>query len=359
MLRSAPLAVSPFLAGALTLFLGLSILALAFTFSPKAQSGPLDRASDLSEISEGLADLAARIRPGTVYLEVEQKSKGRREGGMGSGFVVDTVRGLVVTNSHVVGGPDSIVTVVLADGRRDSGTVVGLDPQSDVALVRISPGMATHRLEWGDSDSLRPGHLVLALGSPLGRTFSTSFGVVSALGRTDLQLPVKGAYQDFIQFDAFIDHGSSGGPLLDMEGRVVGINTAIGGSLDAWQGISYAVPEALARRVVEALAENGETRRGWLGVSTAGGEVTASYADAVGLDRPYGVRVRKVTPDSPAEKVGLRRGDIILAVDGYEISSHEQLRSRLAALGPGIRVRLRLWRDRATKTVEVRLAERL
>ena len=251
------------------------------------------------------------------------------------------------------------VTVVLADGRRDSGTVVGLDPRSDVALVRISPGMATHRLEWGDSDSLRPGHLVLALGSPLGRTFSTSFGVVSALGRTDLQLPVPGAYQDFIQFDAFIDHGSSGGPLLDMEGRVVGINTAIGGSLDAWQGISYAVPEALARRVVEALAENGETRRGWLGVSTAGGEVTASYADSVGLDRPYGVRVRKVTPDSPAEKAGLRRGDIILAVDGYEISSHEQLRSRLAALGPGARVRLRLWRDRATKTVEVRLAEKL
>ncbi len=350
MLRPAPLTVSLFLTGALL---------LALILAPGARSGQVDRVANLSEISESLADLAARIRPGTVYLEVEQKSGGRREGGMGSGFVVDSVEGLVVTNAHVVGGQDSRVTVVLADGRRDSGTVVGLDPLADVALVRISPGLATHRLEWGDSDSLRPGHLVLALGSPLGRTFSTSFGVVSALGRTDLQLPVKGAYQDFIQFDAFIDHGSSGGPLLDMEGRVVGINTAIGGSLDAWQGISYAVPEALARRVVEALAENGETRRGWLGVSTAGGEVTASYADAVGLDRPYGVRVRKVTPDSPAEKASLRRGDIILAVDGYEISSHEQLRSRLAALGPGIRVRLRLWRDRATKTVEVLLAERL
>ena len=110
--------------------------------------------------------------------------------------------------------------------------------------------------------------------------------------------------------------------------------------------------------MVEALAENGETRRAWLGVSTAGGEVTASYAESVGLGRPYGVRVRKVTPNSPAEKAGFRRGDIILAVDGYEISSREQLGSRLAALSPGIRVRLRLWRNRAPKTVEVRLAEK-
>jgi len=348
MLRPAPLTVSLFLTGALL---------LALILAPGARSGPVDRVAHLSEISDSLADLAARIRPGTVYLEVEQESRGRREGGMGSGFVVDPVRGLVVTNAHVVGGPDSRVTVVLADGRRDSGTVVGLDLRSDVALVRISPGMATHQLEWGDSDSLRPGHLVLALGSPLGRTFSTSFGVVSALGRTDLRLPVEDAYQDFIQFDAFIDHGSSGGPLLDMEGRVVGISTAIGGSLDAWQGISYAVPEALARRVVEALAENGEIRRGFLGLSKTG-EVTASYAESVGLDRPYGVRAREVISNSPAEKAGLRRGDIILAVDGYEISGREQLRSRLAALGPGIRVRLRLWRNRAPKTVEVRLAEK-
>ncbi|HBF23561.1 MAG TPA: hypothetical protein DDW23_07095 [Planctomycetes bacterium] len=338
------------------------VLALAIAFSSQGKSDSVIRASDLPSISEGLADLAARTRPGTVYLEVEQEVAGafreRKRGGMGSGFVVDAVQGFVVTNAHVVGGPNARVTVVLADGRRDSGTVIGIDARSDVALVRISPGLATHQLEWGNSDAVRPGHLVLALGSPLGRTFSTSFGVVSALGRTDLQLPEKDAYQDFIQFDAFIDHGSSGGPLLDMDGRVVGINTAIGGRLDAWQGISYAVPESLARRVVEGLATSGETRRGWLGVTTSGGEVTAAYAESVGLDRPYGVRVRKVTQGSPAEESGILRGDIILAVDGYEISSHERLRSRLAALGPGVMIHLRIWRDSAFKTIEVTLGER-
>ena len=352
--------VAPGLHDLMTISRTLSLLllsgGLALGWSAYAGSEEPRSAADLVGLSDALGDLAEQVKDATVFLEVTQGATGR---GLGTGFVVDAVAGLVVTNAHVMRDSAS-ATVRFADGREVIGQVLGVDRSTDLAVLDIPPGAARKQLQWGDSDRVRPGNLVMAVGSPLGLQGTTSLGVVSALGR-ELDL-VADSYQDFLQFDAFIDRGSSGGPLVDMQGRVIGINTAIGGDGRGaahedppWRGISYAVPSALARRFVEDLAEYGKVRRGWIGVTCEG--LTADRARLLGLERPYGAEIKALVADGPAMVAGLRKGDVILAIEGREVSSAAQVKARVAASPPGTEVRVKVLSQRAIRTVRVTLGE--
>ena len=306
----------------------------------------------LQAISDATAQLASRVLAATVHFEATRRTRGEGiTAGTGSGFVLDKVRGLVVTNNHVVGGENAVVRVRLHDGREFDGLVVGTDPKTDIAVVQIPEGEADSQLAWGDSDILVPGTWVMAVGNPLGELGTTSTGVISGLNRTP-DLPDI-SYENFLQFDAYIDRGSSGGPLVNMAGDVIGINTAIAGQV--WQGAGYAVPARMASAIVQALIEDQRVRRGYLGVQPQA--VRASDADQVGLSRPYGAKVGSVTPDSPAAKAGLVRGDIILAIEGKEIASTDDLRARISTTPPGTPVRFKIWRDGAPMTLRVTLGE--
>ncbi len=316
-----------------------------------AQPPAADEDPVLASLSEATANLAQRVLRATVHFEATRREDGDRTSGTGSGFIIDAARGLVVTNNHVVGSKDAVVNVMLHDGRKFAATVIGTDPATDLAVVRIPEGESLYQLKWGDSDRLRPGHWVMAVGNPLGEIGTTSTGVVSGLNR-DPQLPGI-VYKDFLQFDAYIDRGSSGGPLVNMAGEVIGVNTAISGQV--WQGAGYAVPAFMAHSIVEQLINNQVVRRGFLGVTP--NNVDASYADQVGLSRPYGARVSRVTPDSPAKKAGLQRGDIILAMDGEEISRKEELIARITSTPPGTSVKFKIWRDGAPMSIRVKIGE--
>ena len=335
------------------LFVVAALSGVATVFiTHSAQSGPPNNDVNLLELSTDIADLAGTVSKGTVFLSV-RRSDGRSSGfGRGTGFVVDSVKGTVVTNAHVVENASSAI-VQFSDGRRVKGTILGVDAKTDLAVLDIPAGFARHQLAWGDSDQLRPGNLVMAVGSPLGLNGTTSLGVVSALGRS-LQL-VEDSYEDFIQFDAFIDRGSSGGPLVNMAGEVVGINTAIGGGggqdEPMWRGIGYAIPTAIAKRYVQDLATLGKVRRGWLGISVKGND--AQSAELLGLDHLYGVRVLSLVKGGPAEKAGLDVDDIILEIEGREIVNAKQVRTRIAALEPGSTAKVKILSKRAFRTIRV------
>lgn len=328
-----------------SLFIGLS----------RASRGgpPAPPAADLPALSTSLADLAEKVASATVTLRLTRSEEGSMVSGEGSGFVVDAFAGLIVTNAHVVGDAET-VRVVFHDQREVLGKVAGTDPQTDLAVVKVQPGAARKQLAWGDSDALRPGNLVMAIGSPLQLEGTTSLGVVSALHRR-LRTEDADVYEDFIQFDAFIDRGSSGGPLVDMRGEVIGINTAIASSqnVQAWRGIGYAVPSAIARRYAEDLAALGRVRRGWLGISVSA--VTDDLARSLGLDRPYGAVLRTVTPNSPAAGAGLKPNDVLLSINGIEIASAAHVRARVAALEPGKKAVLRLLSDGEVRTLEMQI----
>lgn len=334
----------------------LSGVATLFVTRP-ALSGPEDNDLDLLEMSDDIANLAEKVSKGTVFLSV-RRNDGRNTGyGRGTGFVIDSIKGIVVTNAHVMENAQS-AKVQFADGREVSASLLGVDEKTDLAVISIPAGAARYQLEWGNSDVLRPGNLVMAVGSPLGLEGTTSLGVVSALGRS-LEL-VEDSYEDFIQFDAFIDQGSSGGPLVNMAGQVIGINTAIGGggsrSEPMWRGIGYAIPTAIAKRYVEDLTKLGEVRRGWIGISAKA--IDAQRADLLGLDHVYGVTVDDVVKGGPADLAGIKVNDVIVAIEGREITSPKQVKTRIAALAPGYKVKVKLLSNRAFRTVRVELGIR-
>lgn len=305
----------------------------------------------LLDLSSATANLAGRVLEATVHFEASRDGDSGRTQGTGTGFVIDAARGLAVTNFHVVGSKDAVVRVRLQDGRKYEALVLGTDPSTDLAVVQFEEGVADAQLAWGDSDTLVPGVWIMAVGNPLGELGTTSTGVISGLNRTP-NLPGI-SYENFLQFDAYIDRGSSGGPLVNMRGEVIGVNTAIAGQV--WQGAGYAVPSRMARSIVESLIENQRVLRGYLGVTPRA--VNPSDAEQVGLSRPYGARVASVTDGSPAEEAGLRRGDIILSIDGKEVASHDDLRARVSTTRPGSVIRLKIWRDRGPMTVKVKLGE--
>lgn len=262
----------------------------------------------------------------------------RKVSSLGSGFVIDPA-GLIVTNNHVIEGADEIIVNFNDGSKLKVIKILGHDPETDLALLQVEPRKALKAISFGDSSVLRVGDWVMAIGNPFGLGGSLTVGVVSATKR-DIN---AGPYDNFIQTDAAINRGNSGGPLFNMEGKVIGVNTAIisptGGSI----GIGFAVPSNVAVRVLNQLKEFGETRRGWLGVHVQ--NVTDEMADTLGLDEAKGALVASVTPEGPAASVGIKPRDVILDFGGQAIQTMRDLPRAVAAGTVGAAVPLKLLRD--------------
>ena len=266
---------------------------------------------------------------------------------MGSGFVIDG-DGHVVTNNHVIDGATSIA-VTLTDGTELPATIVGRDPKTDLALLKVKGDKPLPYLEFGDSDRTQVGDWVLAVGNPFGLGGSVTTGIVSARGRHIN----AGPYDDFIQTDAAINRGNSGGPMFDLDGRVIGINTAIYSPTGGSVGIGFAIPSNLARTVIAQLKETGHVERGWLGVRIQ--PVTPDIGHALGLDDARGALVADVTAGSPAAKAGLEQGDVVLRFDGKPVTDVRDLTRAVAETRPDSAARVEVLRDGREKTVEVRI----
>jgi serine protease Do len=271
----------------------------------------------------------------------------RRSQSMGSGFLVSS-DGYLLTNNHVVDGATE-VSVRLQDRREYTAELVGSDPRSDLALLKID-GEDLPYLRFADSDSVRVGEWVLAIGSPFGLDFTASVGIVSAIGRS-IPTENRDNYVPFIQTDVAINPGNSGGPLFNLNGEVVGVNSQIytrsGGSI----GLSFAIPASVAENVVEQLKTKGRVDRGWLGVMIQ--EVDRELAESFGLSKPGGALVAEVVPGSPAEKAGVRNGDIITAFDGKQISVSGDLPHVVGGTAPGSKVPMKVVRAGKNKTLTV------
>ncbi len=266
----------------------------------------------------------------------------------GSGVIVDAVRGLVLTNHHVIRQAQQVV-VTLKDGRELQAELLGSDAGTDIALLKIAPDNLT-AIEWADSDALRVGDYVLAIGNPFGLGQTVTSGIVSALGRSGLNIE---GYEDFIQTDASINPGNSGGALVDLHGRLVGINTAIIGPAGGNVGIGFAVPSNMARAVMAQLAQHGEVRRGVVGLSTQ--ELTPALAQALGLEAAHGAVVVEVAPRSPAARAGVEVGDVVLSLNGRPVRGSADLRNQVGLLPIGETVELRLLRDGRPRTARMQV----
>jgi serine protease Do len=279
------------------------------------------------------------------------RQRERVENSLGSGVIVRP-DGVILTNRHVIEGADEI-KVVLHDRREFDATLLGTDERSDLAVLRIETGGETlPALPLGDSDALAVGDLVLAIGNPFGVGQTVTMGIVSALARSNVGLT---DYRSFIQTDAAINPGNSGGALVDMAGRLVGINTAIYSKSGGSVGIGFAVPAVMARLVVDGLLEGGEVRRPWLGLD--GQTVTAEIARSLGMERPTGVLISEVRPEGPAAEAGLRRGDVVVAYDGREVADEEGLRYRIGTSAVGGVATLQVLRDGRLREISVALRQ--
>jgi serine protease Do len=270
--------------------------------------------------------------------------------GLGSGVIV-TRDGVVLTNNHVVEQAEDI-QVTLSDGRKLAAEVVGTDPQSDLAVVRIQGKVPANLqpLEFGDSAALRLGDVVLAIGNPFGVGQTVTMGIVSAKGRSSMGIV---DYEDFIQTDAAINPGNSGGALVNLRGELVGINTAILSRSGGYQGIGFAIPASMARPIMTSLLSDGKVARGWLGVAIQ--SMDSDLAAAMKLDGTQGVLISDVTAGSPAARAGLKRGDVIVALDGKPMTESSQLRNTVAARNPGSKVAVDIMRNGKTQRFEVGL----
>lgn len=348
------------------------------------------------DLSDAFVSVADHVTPAVVRIETERvaqvasgqgnpleqffferpgqpESQERRVRAGGSGFII-SADGHVLTNEHVVGNAEAI-RVFLSDGRRYDAEVVGVDRTTDVAVIRILDGEEEFpTLSFGDSDGLKVGEWVLAVGNPgfgggTSLEYTVTAGIVSAKGR-GLQLianELRGdptlspagqgsfAIEDFIQTDAVINPGNSGGPMVNLRGQVVGINSAIASQTGYYQGYGFAIPIDLAERVSEDLIEYGEIRRAWIGISM--GAVDAIDAEKFGLPRIGGALIQNITDGSPADGAGIEVEDVITAVDGQPIMRSSQLQQVIARKRPGDRVTLEIYRDREARTVDVRLGE--
>ncbi|WP_297767680.1 DegQ family serine endoprotease [uncultured Roseovarius sp.] len=272
----------------------------------------------------------------------------RRSSALGSGFVISE-DGFVVTNNHVIESADEIV-IEFFSGDELPAEVIGTDPKTDIALLKVKADKPLPFVSFGDSDTARVGDWVLAMGNPLGQGFSLSAGIVSARNRA-----LSGTYDDYIQTDAAINRGNSGGPLFNLDGQVVGVNTAIlsptGGSI----GIGFSMASNVVKRVIDQLQEYGETRRGWLGVRIQ--DVTDDVAEAMGLDAAKGALVTDV-PEGPAAEAGMLAGDVITSFDGKEVQDTRELVRQVGNTAVGKAVRVVVFRDGKTTTLKVTLGRR-
>jgi len=273
----------------------------------------------------------------------------RRENSLGSGVIV-SADGYIVTNAHVVEKADEI-KVLLSDKREFTGKVVGSDPKSDIAVIKIS-GKDLPILNWGDSEKLEVGEYVLAIGNPFGLNSTITLGIVSAVGRANMGIE---QYENFIQTDAAINPGNSGGALVNTRGELIGINTAIFSRTGGNMGIGFAIPSNMAKGVMDSLIKTGKVVRGYLGVSIQ--DVSTEIAKQFGLDKAQGALVSDVVAGSPADKAGLKTGDVILRYDGQEIENSTMLRHRVAETLVGKSTELEVQRDKKPVKLSVKVAE--
>jgi serine protease Do len=358
-----PVSASRWLLGAAVL--ATAVIVLAWSSAAQARPAP-----------DSFADMVEKLLPTVVNIQTSQTIDGgqaeqfeeffkefferRGEGGepppqrrrgssLGSGFIIDP-SGYIVTNHHVVAEADE-VEVVLADGTSLEATVVGSDKDTDLALLKVEVDRELPATTWGDSERTRIGDWVVAIGNPFGLGGTVTAGIVSARQR-DIN---AGRYDNFIQTDAAINKGNSGGPMFNLDGQVIGVNTAIFSPSGGSVGIGFATPSSMARNIIAQLRATGEVRRGWLGVRIQ--NVTDELAEGLRLDRPRGALVAAVTEGGPAEVGGIEQGDVILEFNGREVPEMRRLPAMVAETAVGATVDVKLWRKNAEQTVRVTIGE--
>ena len=363
---------------------GASVTALTATAAPAPQV-PM-ATTETRGLPSSFAEVVKRVSPAVVNIQVSMKptaaparSEGGGHGGMpeqfkrffgermphgpegdrrgpgrhraegtGSGFIIDAA-GHVVTNDHVVRGADEI-TVTLKDGRKLAAKLIGHDAKTDLALLKVEADGDLPFVAFGDSDAVSVGDWVIAVGNPFGLDNTVTAGIVSARGRSI----GSGPYDDFLQIDAAINKGNSGGPSFDLAGRIIGVNTAIFSPTGGSVGIGFAIPAALAQDVIAQLKENGRVARGWLGVAIQA--VNKEMADSLGMGKARGAIVTEVQPASPAAGAGVRTGDVIVAVDGKAVATVRDLPRMIARIKAGKTAKLAVWRDGAEMALAVEIA---
>jgi serine protease Do len=352
-----------------TIFI-LTLFFLATAISP-AFGATSDEIEILSKTSRAFSSVVKRVTPAVVHVEVEkevggrgyedfeffnnpfferffgpdfrrqmpQEPRSRKQQAQGSGFIISK-DGYILTNNHVVADADTITVTMSGGNKKMEAKLVGSDPQSDVALIKIENGEDMPVIPMGDSDALEVGEWVIAIGNPFGLDQTVTVGVVSATGRSRVGI---NEYEDFIQTDAAINPGNSGGPLLNIHGEVVGINSALFSRTGGYMGIGFAIPINMVKTINQQLREHGKVTRGWLGVAIQ--DVDEDLAKSFGLEKARGILVSEVQPDSPAAKAGLQQGDVITELNGIELPSVTELRNAVALLAPESKAELLIIRE--------------
>jgi serine protease Do len=357
----------------LTLVLIL-LLTLTWTQILSAEAQTENETISLENFSMSIADIAEKVGPAVVNIDTvrmvsqsspfgddpifrrffgeqfDEYSKTIPQKGTGSGFIINK-EGYILTNEHVVHKANEI-KVTLADGREFTGKVIGSDQTSDLAIVKIESGDNLPMVELGDSESLRVGEIVIAIGNPYGLQQTVTMGVVSAKNRSIPGGIAGNVYKDFIQTDTAINPGNSGGPLLNTKGEVIGVNTAI---IPFAQGIGFAIPINTAKRNIDDLINLGRVRRSWLGVYIQ--EVTPEIAEQFNLSEAKGILVGQIIEESPAEKSGIKRGDIITGVNGEEVNLPQQLQDKIRDIEIGKNADIEIIRDGKRISLTVKINE--
>ena len=347
----------------IALSLGLSLTTLsnayaAFPFLP----------TDNNQQQPSLAPMLETVLPSVVSIKVEGTAKmqnnmpeefrrffgypdsqSRTFSGLGSGVIIDAEKGYIVTNNHVIDNADKI-TVVLNDGHEYQAKLIGKDPQSDIALLKVDDAKKLIAIKLADSDKARVGDYAVAIGNPFGIGQTVTSGIISALARSGLSM---NGFENFIQTDASINQGNSGGALVNLNGELVGINTAIIAPSGGNVGIGFAIPSNMVKSLTSQLIEYGEVKRGVLGIK--GNELTSDIAKAFDLEVQKGAFVSEVMDDSAAKDAGIKSGDVIISMDGKPVDSFAELRAKIATTGAGRTVKLGLIRDGKEISVEVKL----
>lgn len=332
-----------------------------------------DPTGTLLSLNNALASVAEKANPAVVTIKSKQTVQVRgfdpfapffgRPGnftqeqvreGLGSGVIVSK-DGYILTNNHVVDEADELLIRMMGSETELVAKVIGKDPQTDIAVLKIEATDDFPILELGDSDKLRVGEIVIAVGSPLdaGLAHTVTMGIVSARGRANLRLA---EYEDFIQTDAAINPGNSGGALVNLEGKLIGINTAIASRSGGYQGIGFSIPINMARTVMESLIKYGKVSRGYLGIYMA--DINAQFAKALDLKSTDGVIVNQIEANSPASRAGVKEGDVIVEFDGKSVKNSLTLRNQVAATKPGSKVSMKVLRDGDEKRLSIILDER-
>jgi S1-C subfamily serine protease len=325
---------------------------------PGPGGGPVSVGGELPRLSERFEAVARKVIPTVVAVEARKPAGGKRtkaEEESGSGVLIrpDAQRGVVVlTNNHVIAdAPPKAITISLADDRIVRPVQVWADPESDVALLRLEGLDSSQTATLGDSDNVRVGQWVLAFGSPFGLNQTMTHGIISARERGQVGLGSTIRIKDFLQTDAAINPGSSGGPLVNLDGEVIGLNTAIASHSNSSSGVAFSIPINLVKRVMKQLLEKGAVSRGYLGMQLAE-SFDAADALRLGLDRVQGALVETVYTETPAAAAGLRANDVVLQVDGTTIRNENHLINLITATPAGQKVRLQVWRERRSTTLE-------